>query len=917
MHIRKWSLHVATVLLAAISLIAFSPHAAFASPVTASAGGGRSTIPGHLVPALRGLRPLRATSGARGLDLSIALQLRDPAALKMLLAAQNTRGSRLYHHYLTPAQFTARFSPTQATVNAVVAFLQSGGLQVRSVSSNRLLIDATGSVAKVEAAFQTHIADFSFQGRTVYAPTVDPSVPAALAGMILNVGGLDNVGVYHHAGATPIATKPSAVAPHSGSGPAGGMAPSDLRTAYDMNSLISSDDGAGQTVAIFELDSYNASDINAYLSYFGLGSAKYSNVVVDGASTTPGSGAIEVELDMEVVSAIAPGATQNVYIGPNSTQGVNDTYNAIVTNDTAKVMTTSWGLCESSSGTSELAALDNIFAQGASQGQAFFSAAGDAGAYDCGTTTLAVDSPASDPNVVGVGGTTLNTGTGGTYSSESVWSNPNDTSRGPMGAGGGGGLSTYFSQPSYQSGPGVSNSYSNGMREVPDVSADADPNTGYSVYCTVSAAGCSSSSPWIEVGGTSAATPLWASAITDANEYLAGLGKPTFGSASAELYTLFNTTQTYSAYHDITSGNNLYYPATTGYDMASGIGSPDVWNLARDAAGATTVSAPTISSFSPTSGPVGTSVTITGANFTGATSVMFNGASASFTVGSSTSITATVPSGATTGTISVTTSGGTATSSSSFTVTTTTSSPPTISSFSPTSGSVGASVTISGTNFTGATSVTFNGTSASFSVGSATSITATVPSGATTGPIAVTTSAGTATSSSSFTVTTSSTTTQLLSNAGFENGQTPWQESSAGGYQIIDPTNPHTGSYSAWLCGYYSCNDQIWQTVTLPSATTQVTLSYWFYSDTYNSGSSCNDYFHAYILDSSGNIITTVQTQCDANATNGWVQYSFDLTSALSAYSGQQVSVLFQGTTTSSTLSDFWVDDVALNDTHS
>ena len=122
--------------------------------------------------------------------------------------------------------------------------------------------------------------------------------------------------------------------------------------------------------------------------------------------TRLGAGAIEVELDMEVVSAIAPGATQKVYIGPNSNSGVNDTYNKIVTDDIGKVTTTSWGECESASGNSELAALDTIFTQASVQGQAVFAAAGDAGAYDCGDTNLAVDLPASDPHVVGVGGTT-------------------------------------------------------------------------------------------------------------------------------------------------------------------------------------------------------------------------------------------------------------------------------------------------------------------------------------------------------------------------------------------------------------------------------------------------------------------------------------------------------------------------------
>ena len=169
-------------------------------------------------------------------------------------------------------------------------------------------------------------------------------------------------------------------------------------------------------------------------------------------------------------------------------------------------------------------------------------------------------------------------------------------------------------------------------------------------------------------------------------------------------------------------------------------------------------SAPTVTGFSPTSGPVGTSVTLTGTNFTGATAVAFNGTSAAtYSVVSATEITATVPTGATSGTIAVTTPEGTGVSSASFTVGITPASPPTVTGFSPTSGPVGTSVTLTGTSFTGATAVAFNGTSAAtYSVVSATQITASVPAGATSGTVAVTTPAGTGTSSSTFTVSSTS-----------------------------------------------------------------------------------------------------------------------------------------------------------------
>lgn len=169
-------------------------------------------------------------------------------------------------------------------------------------------------------------------------------------------------------------------------------------------------------------------------------------MLVDRFNGSAGPGAIEVELDIEVVAAMAPKANQIVYEGPNTTQGINDTYNQIVTDDKAQITTISWGECESDSGNAELQTLDTIFKQGAAEGIAIYAAAGDFDAYDCPDNNLAVDSPAGDPYITGVGGTTLQLN-GGTYGSESVWSNPSNIQRSPKGDGGGGGISSYFQLP--------------------------------------------------------------------------------------------------------------------------------------------------------------------------------------------------------------------------------------------------------------------------------------------------------------------------------------------------------------------------------------------------------------------------------------------------------------------------------------
>ena len=230
----------------------------------------QQTLPGQIAPSIKGLTPVRSTASGKLLNLSIGLNLRNAPALDALIAAQNNPKSSSYHHYLTPLQFEQSFAPTQASVQSVTSYLQSQGIQVTSVAPNRMLLNATSSVTNAEHAFNVTIQDFSLHGRSVYSPDTNPSVPTSLNGIISTITGLDNVAYYHYNSQLKQAL------PHVA--PTGGYTPNDLRAAYDINPLLNSGaNGTGQTVAIFELDGFQPSDISTYLSNYGLGSAKIHN----------------------------------------------------------------------------------------------------------------------------------------------------------------------------------------------------------------------------------------------------------------------------------------------------------------------------------------------------------------------------------------------------------------------------------------------------------------------------------------------------------------------------------------------------------------------------------------------------------------------------------------------------------------
>jgi subtilase family serine protease len=305
-----------------------------------------------------------------------------------------------------------------------------------------------------------------------------------------------------------------------------------------------------------------------------------------------------VEADLETQIAIAPRANRIlVYNAPNDKSGQTtvDEYMKIASDDLADSISTSWGLCEPDLGAAVAVAENVAFTQMAMQGQSITAAAGDDGAYDClgdGTTNahdVAVDDPAAQPLVTGVGGTSFegfNPGSDRNPSyptgDETVWNDLDACNGTPQGlvacfkyGAGGGGVSLFWPRPSFQTGPGVQDLTN---REVPDVSADADEYTPYAEYCTGNPKTNSSCARggggWFGIGGTSLSSPLWAAVIGDA----IGYNGARFGTATTTLYPLFQSA--YSTYfHDITGvnqteDNNGKYPVTPDYDMATGIGTP-------------------------------------------------------------------------------------------------------------------------------------------------------------------------------------------------------------------------------------------------------------------------------------------------------------------------------------------------------
>jgi subtilase family serine protease len=591
---------------------------------TTSPRAMRSTDLGSIAPDTR----------FQGITLAFSRTPAQESDLSALILAQQTPGSPLFHQWLTPAQFGARFGVSDNDLATTEAWLQSQGFTIDSVSPSRESITFSGNASSVESAFGTPIHYFRANSDTIthFAPAHDLTIPAALSSVVLGVANLSNYRPQSYAVLKPAFTS-STTGNHF-------LTPKDVATIYDVNTSYNSGyTGLGQTIVVAGQTAIYPSDVTTFQTAAGTPSNPPNLILVPntGISTFNTGDQAESDLDVEYSSSIAYKATVDfVYTGNNSNLGVFQSFIYAVQQDLGSIITISYGICEPDLGQFYFNYYENYFKQAAAQGQTVINSSGDSGSTSCygdGSSTqqnLAVSYPASSQYVLGLGGTEFSAanvaasnstyfttangsdviGSALSYIPEQTWNDdaaPTSTSKGGLSSGGGG-VSIYAPRPSWQS--GVAGITAGSFRLVPDISLDSSPNNAGYLYCSsdtgTSGVGFSGSctngfrvstayanSGGLTVaGGTSFAAPIFAgmlAIINQAKGYNSGQGliQPT-------LYGLAANNATYAlAFHDITSGGNQCnagsticnaagsgsYAAGTGYDEATGLGSIDLTKL--------------------------------------------------------------------------------------------------------------------------------------------------------------------------------------------------------------------------------------------------------------------------------------------------------------------------------------------------
>lgn len=464
--------------------------------------------------------------------------------------------------YLTYDQVVARYGASPADLKKVEDFAVANGLTVGDSSPERRSVQLSGTVAQMEKAFGTQLRKFQHGKRTFRGRVGPLYIPKPLKGIVEGIFGLDSRKMAHSYLRRP-ATPKSAPATAKASLPAGTFLPPAVAALYS----FPSNDGSGQTVGILTFNDdgggYSQSALNAYFTQvLKQTSPTITNVVVDGPGNTPSTSTDpenvsgEVMLDAQVIGALVPSANIRMYFSTFTEQGWVDVMTRVAMDPASvDVLSISYGNPENAKGSAwTQAAIDQVttnFEAAAARGITICVASGDSGSSD-GVTGVHADYPASDPNVLGVGGTSL-VASGTSITSEVVWNDQEGA--------GGGGVSALFPLPTWQAGikPLAKPAIHATGRGVPDVAGDADPETGYIIMDV-------SGQQLDVIGGTSASTPLWASLIARINQSLGA----NVGFFNPLLYTKGST-----SLNDITQGNNGRFIAAPGWDACTGWGSPN------------------------------------------------------------------------------------------------------------------------------------------------------------------------------------------------------------------------------------------------------------------------------------------------------------------------------------------------------
>ena len=541
----------------------------------------RHCLTRHLRAVIRNHRAKRIAKipANQPMTLSVVLPLRDQAGLNAFLKALRDPASPSYRHFLTVAQFTDRFGPSQKDYDAVVKFVKSHKFSIIGGSRDGMNVVINGSASAVEKAFHIKLETYKDDAgnHIFYGPDREPT--ADLPFQLWHISGLDNYSIpkpqliTRTQFAKAHGLNPDAVVTHAttGSGPSASFLGSDMRAAYYGGTTLT---GAGQNLGLLEFVGTDLDDLTTYYKNVG----QTNNVPVtllstDGTSTSclEGDGCDDTEqtIDMTQALGMAPGlASLVLYIGATDTAIISamTTHNPLPT-----TIGCSWGWTPADPNT-----LDPYFQKMAAQGQTFFAASGDNSTWSSSNEAW----PADDANVVSVGGTDLITASAaGPWQSETAWANS------------GGGISPdSIAIPSWQQLPGVINSSNQGstsLRNGPDVAANAN----FTFYVCADQAACAAN----QLGGTSFAAPMWAGYLALVNQQAAANGAAPVGFINPTIYAQ-NLTSIYATdFHDVSSGTSGSFSAVPGYDLVTGWGSPNGTGLINALTATTTTGAPSFS----------------------------------------------------------------------------------------------------------------------------------------------------------------------------------------------------------------------------------------------------------------------------------------------------------------------------------